>query len=818
MAFCPCKEGWDAQLNGVGDHVFLPYRDAGDSVTVNDDDATIRSQKLRTVHRLFNDALYRPEPVAAAAIEQLEKTQAGTDDRLGYLIRRRLEALSRHPVENIRCQAYSIVLMNRPMPGAGKLFSPFLTSGLSFINDEYIHKLGGRNIERRRLEALRMRMLYYRTRLEWPSTAVVADQISKLLELMADFVKTNPEFYYGVRGELASWVVQPTDTGLMRRAEQLFIGLTEWYKSHLRERTNLYQESDWTERMVFEEGISGYEIWRLTEIFARTTFLHQSLALAFEDHEFDLMDVPPGGIWFSRLLSQRGHHVYRVSVNTNPGNHYELMLTLREDYAAEHMREILYWLTAISDHPHGPGTLPRLGCARADLGVLSVAFVNDLTVWERIREFSSSRTNVFVTQRPHFLEKLFTRAMAAFFAACRASGFQIVPGFLSPNNVVVPEPDYRVGATILSLGGWQTYDGPLSLVRPLLKNFYEQTATHYPWSGNVLDRKWIFEACVEGLGAEDALALLRQLQQEMEQAEDGNDAAFRGLLDTYLEEFDSTYYVPIPVRGAVDRYNDWRTINPGATSQAKEKLVDTLYKLYRVDRFGEIARYYLYRHTYFSDAPESVAETFDYLLSVLHEKPQAAAVSLPALSELQATLKDRDDRHVFSHLVFPHAREVPDLEVIAVGDRSIKHVIVKSAITARDDTTYFVRESTDPSEVGQLYRLFLRQRYPKTVSENDRFFIVVDSLERLVGGLFYNIESERVVHLDGVVIARPLQNKGLGSALLEDFCMRMANFGFEVVRTNFYRRNFYLNRAFVTDERWGGLVRFLDTEAESTGH
>ncbi|MGD9020441.1 MAG: GNAT family N-acetyltransferase [Lysobacterales bacterium] len=817
LAFCPCKEGWDAQLNGVGNHVFLPYRDRGESVAVNDDDSAVRSQKLRTVHRLLSDALYRPEPVAAAAIEQLEKIREGTDDRLGFLIRRRLETLARHPVENIRCQAYSVVLMNRPMPGSGKLFSPFLNSGLSFLNDEYIHKIGGRNIERRRLEALRMRMLYYRTRLEWPSTTVVADQISKLLELMADFVKTNPEFYYGVRGELASWVVQPTDTGLMRKAEQLFIGLTEWYKSHLRKRTNLYQESDWTERMVFEEGISGYEIWRLTEIFARTTFLHQSLALAFEDHAFDLMDVPPGGIWFSRLLSQRGHNVYRVSVNTKQGNHYELMLTLREDYAAQHMREILYWLTAISDHPHGPGTLPRLGCARADLGVLSVAFVNDLTVWERIREFSSSRTNVFVTQRPHFLEKLFTRAMAAFFAACRASGFQIVPGFLSPNNVVVPEPDYRIGATILSLGGWQAYDGPLSLVGPLLKNFYEQTAMHYPWSASILNRKWIFEACVEGLGAEDALALLKQLQQEMAQAEDGTDAALKELLDTYLEEFDSTYYVPIPLRGAVDRYSDWKTINPGATPQAKEKLVDTLFKLYRVDRFGEIARYFLYRHTYFCDAPERVTEAFDYLLSVLHDKPQTAAVSLPELSELQATLKDRDDRHVFSHLVFPHAREVPDLEVIAVGDRSIKHVIVKSTIAARDDTPYYVRESTDPSEVGQLYRLFLRQRYHKTVSENDRFFVVVDSLERLVGGLFYNVESERVVHLDGVVIARPLQNKGLGSALLEDFCMRMANLGFEVVRTNFYRRNFYLNRAFVTDERWGGLVRFLNSESENTG-
>jgi len=101
------------------------------------------------------------------------------------------------------------------------------------------------------------------------------------------------------------------------------------------------------------------------------------------------------------------------------------------------------------------------------------------------------------------------------------------------------------------------------------------------------------------------------------------------------------------------------------------------------------------------------------------------------------------------------------------------------------------------------------------VSESDRFFVVVDALGRLVGGLFYIIESKRVVHLDGVVIARQLQSNGLGSALLEDFCMRMSNFGFEVVRTTYYRRSFYLKRSFQTDERWGGLVRFLDTQPDA---
>ena len=217
----------------------------------------------------------------------------------------------------------------------------------------------------------------------------------------------------------------------------------------------------------------------------------------------------------------------------------------------------------------------------------------------------------------------------------------------------------------------------------------------------------------------------------------------------------------------------------------------------------------MYRQTYFGDASAEICAAFDYLLGVLHENPGVKAISSPALSELQATLQRQDDRRVFSHLVFPRVREVPGLEVLAIGDRSVKHVVVKSHITARDGTHYSVREATEPAEIGQLYRLFLRQRYPKTVSEHDQFLVVVDDLDRLIGGVCFEIESDRVVHLDGIVIARRMQSNDLGSALLEDFCMRMSNDGFEVVRTHFYQRNFYLKRSFQTDQRWGGLVRFL---------
>jgi hypothetical protein len=85
-----------------------------------------------------------------------------------------------------------------------------------------------------------------------------------------------------------------------------------------------------------------------------------------------------------------------------------------------------------------------------------------------------------------------------------------------------------------------------------------------------------------------------------------------------------------------------------------------------------------------------------------------------------------------------------------------------------------------------------------------------------VGGVCFEIEGDKAVYLDGVVIARQLQGGGLGGALLEDFCMRMANHGFKVVRTHFYRRSFYLKRSFRVDKRWAGLVRFLENPSDDT--
>ena len=147
------------------------------------------------------------------------------------------------------------------------------------------------------------------------------------------------------------------------------------------------------------------------------------------------------------------------------------------------------------------------------------------------------------------------------------------------------------------------------------------------------------------------------------------------------------------------------------------------------------------------------------------------------LSDLQAALTGAGDREVFSRLVFPRARGSRRLEVVTFGDSEHKQVTVRTHFADAQGERYDLREPVEPEEIGQLYRLFFQERFPKTVSEMDRYLIVADAADRVVGGLCYRMESPEMAHLDGVVVNASVTGRGIATALLEDFATRMASRG-----------------------------------------
>jgi GNAT superfamily N-acetyltransferase len=285
-------------------------------------------------------------------------------------------------------------------------------------------------------------------------------------------------------------------------------------------------------------------------------------------------------------------------------------------------------------------------------------------------------------------------------------------------------------------------------------------------------------------------------------------------LERYLVQLEEEYKVPLPLQCAVERYLEWEQSNPKATSSAKEQQIRELRLLYRLEPYKDIARYYLFRHTYFANAQPEIQLAFDSLLDKMFRSPNVRPTHMVELSELQATLSDSDDRLVFSRLVFPTARPDQPVEIVAVGEQEHAHVIVSSHIRDRQGESYAVREPIEPAEIGRLYRLSLDSGMPMSLAEQEHYFVVIDREERVVGGMCYKLMESRVAHLDGIAITGSLRAHGLGGELLEDFCQRMASQGIGIINTHFISRNFYIAHGFQVNEEWGGLVRFLGPTQE----
>jgi long-chain acyl-CoA synthetase len=830
VAFSPCRAGWDVALRDVSERVRIPRgrtrgearRKARDEARGRADaevakPAKVEDERLRAVHAFAVTALHGAESDASHAIERLGEELARADVRLGSAIRRRLEALAFHREEAIRALAYRTLLLDIPLIDYDTVFPAFLESGLSFLTEESIAVIAQARPGERRLQSLRQRLYSYRVNMQWPGPPMRRRQLRRVFRMLADFARRNRDDYAAVQAEFAVWSLFRRDTVLARTAQRHLDELTRWHEQRLRSTASATAapgREPPTGRVVFEFGIPAAERARLEAVLFDPTFLRHSITHAFGEDAFAWERVAWGGAWVSPLPSHHHLRLYRVGINLVDGHHFDVLLITGAALRRRAVKDTMLWLMALSGHALGTPALPRFGAWRRDLGAATLEYLSDLTAWERIREIAGHRDAPDRSATENALRKLYVRSMAAFFRAWEQSGYRIVPGAVTPSNVALPEADFQEGTSILSLAGWCACDGPLALVRPMVRNFYQLTSAHYPQMRENLQLAWIFDAAMEALGPATAERLLDSLAHALEAALARGEAAAENenllrVLKQYRKALEAHEHLPLAVFSAVDRYRGWERLNAAASAEAREDAVMQMTRLYRLDRLADTFRYHVYRHTYFATADDAVHGAFERLIDRSRRTPEALTGYLEELSLLQAQLRDPADRAVFSRMVFPQARRTQKLELHAIEMADRKRVIVQSEV--RDDSggAYVVRDPMSAVEVGHLYRLILEAGYRIHITAHDRQLVIVDAEERIVGGLVYRLEEEGVVAIDAIVVARSLTHQGLGGRLLEDFCVRMAAQGARLVRTNFFLGGLFAKHGFQVNERWGGLVRFL---------
>ncbi len=806
--FSQCKDGWDTEIENISTQVFLI---AGNKPGIDIINFKI-DEKLKSINQTVIDALFGREDASLNAVKKFEIILNTENFRLKYLIRRRLETLALHPEFNIRSIAYRILLFNQPRLDYSKYLPAFINSGLPFLNKESIGIICRSNIEKGRLEALRQRLETYRTKLNWPVSGISVNQFKKILDLLVAFAKQNKNNYGVVREELISWILHRKEPTLAAYAQELFNQLAIWFESTF-ELTPYEKEIDnWENKIIFQEEISKDEIERIKKTLYTTTFLKESILLIYDEDKFNLKSVTNKGIWISKIISSHNVFLYRISINTILDKHYDIMLLVKDDINQAAIREQIYWMIRMSGYPTGSPVLPRFGNFRTTLGSASLDYINELNVWEKIREYSSSKGKAFSNKNILKWKILIVRGITGFLRAWQNSGREIIPGYISPTNVVVPESDIKENPRILSLSGYDKYKNLFSLINPIVHNFFLQTINHYPIVRGIIKIEWLFDSFMEAFEKDEAILLLKELLSLLKNSKDNyNELNLTKELERYLKHIDDETYLNLSLLAAIERYNEWLLENQASTCEAKEQFIKKLYWIYHLERFSEIIRLEFYRKTFFNDSSEKVKESFETLFRVLSHHPNEPVTQFVELSELQGNLQTEDERTIFSKMIFPETSYPVKMELTPVGEENTKSIIIKTNIPDGHGEELIIREALSPFEVASLYRLFILDDYPANIKAEDSFLILFEneSAENIIGGICYREIDAGIAHLEGIVLASPFRGRGIGGNILEDFCNRLTVKGYKVVTTHFYLTDFFRKFKFKVDSHFGGLVRFL---------
>ena len=118
-----------------------------------------------------------------------------------------MEALSYHPEEEIRTLTYRTILLKAPDPEQIQNLNVFIESGFSFLNEKSIREIAAGNFGKHRLDALKQRLYWYRTHMEWPANEKNQQQFESVLRMLFNFAVKHLEFYVSIRAELSRWIL-----------------------------------------------------------------------------------------------------------------------------------------------------------------------------------------------------------------------------------------------------------------------------------------------------------------------------------------------------------------------------------------------------------------------------------------------------------------------------------------------------------------------------------------------------------------------------------------------------------------------------------
>ncbi len=717
----------------------------------------------------------------------------------------------------VRRRAFQVVATAEIPSRYRRTLGRFLDSGENLLDSDTISVLVDRDLSSDRISAFidEAEDRCHRSK----------DKLDPSLQPMCDFLSrygsSHPSQYRRLRGFFTRAVMindLPEARELAAEGKRkLAQGFRIWLGSPSRvavdSETGL--EYRWEDVVEFSDDVDDEAQTRILQALQSVPVLREaSFLFGNTPQTVRLDDILPGGVWVRLLGSSHGKSVYRVAIRTRDREQLNLALNLNRDLPSDVAEEEINWLIVCSE-AQGVGPLVEIfGGAWPEHDLWTEEFIPGETLdhaLQRLARKHPDQPDRLIDWWPFAAWS----AVSAYVDFWNRTGRRLVVSDPSPANVIVPMHDYHTGARLVSISSRAPFDSLPTMLRNFERHFIKPVEAEHPELEGVANWKILFSAVLEVVGEQEGAALLRvvlesALTEDQEMAES---------LEVFLESVGRRGFLPRRLFFAARRYRRWQRLNSDATLTAR---AETLQEIFMTYGLGSLqpnypeARARFFRETVFRESSEVLASGLEELIARLRSGELNTDELSSAVADLRAHLTlDAEEDYFLARLSYPYLRPDDEVEYVAAATGGTQQSEMVVTHEDGDGERYQIRHALSPKEVGRLHRLFLSAKMPVQFRPEHRFLVVLSDRGSLIGGLFYEEDSEaHTAHMDKIVVADHFQGRGIAGALLEELRNRLRTAGFTSLTTGFFRPQFFYRMGFTVERRYAGLYQSLVETSE----
>ena len=648
------------------------------------------------------------------------------------------------------------------------------------------------------------------------------DFIKIILLMVADFGILHPTRFIWARSELINWHLPNIPKPIYSTAQKAYYLLINGFRSWIGHSSSVTvdpetgKEYSWKNVIQFDDNVREPQRLRILKIINETSIIRESVFLFSKSFILSLSDIPIYGIWITLIDNKAEKSVFRILIKTRVFGTHNIIINLNENLEKEFLDEETKLLIKMSAGLGESSLVENFGGYWPEYGIYSEEYVQGETVAEHLQRYAAeikdqSKIDRWQMRWLHFI----WNGVQAYQEFWHRSNYQFSIQPPSIENLIIPQHDYKVGTTLISISNRSYVESLTEHFIKLYTEYIVTTEQKFPGLNKMSDWEVIFTATIQALKVEEGKKILKKLKLEVQNSVLSKKAEAVGLTVSRLEQFlidiEEFGVLTKPVIFASLRYERWLDLNKNATLKARASILQELYGDYNLDSLLDEypeTRVRFFMMNCFKSSSKELIISFQNIIKGLRKKDLNPWNLQNKISEIQSQINlNENEKFFLARMLFPHVDSADYVELVTTKYGKEEKLNLVFQTECNDGKLYSIRPPFVPKEIAQFHTILIDSSLSSTFTSEHEFLLAFNNRNRIAGGLYWKKIDEKKIHLEWVAVKQKYQKISLSKRLMSDFFKRKKHQGIENITVGFYAEDFFSKHGFKLDKRFGGMVK-----------